>query len=58
MTLVGIALGGAEVTACPPGDSDADGAVSIDELVAAVNALLGGCPAPAAARSTWSSSRP
>jgi hypothetical protein len=43
VTLVGVALGSSEATACGRGDLDGDGAIRIAELVAAVNALLDGC---------------
>jgi len=37
-----------ECKACScPGDLDGNGAVSVGELIAAVNSLLHGCPAPA-----------
>ena len=42
---VGIALGSARVDRCPAADGDGDQAVTIAELVAAVNAALSGCPA-------------
>jgi cysteine-rich repeat protein len=40
-----INLGRDPVTVCPAFDIDGDGAVGINEIVAAVNALLDGCPA-------------
>jgi hypothetical protein len=43
VTLVGVALGSTESSACGRGDLDGDGAIRIAELVAAVNALLDGC---------------
>jgi len=44
LTLVNIALGNTEVTACLAGDRNHDGLLTIDELLAAVNAALTGCP--------------
>jgi hypothetical protein len=41
---IGIALGNATTAACPSFDPDADGRVSISELVAAVDRALGTCP--------------
>ena len=38
-----IALGTQELSVCPPYDANASGAVTVDELVQAVNAALGGC---------------
>ena len=43
ITGVNIALGFAAVGDCPAFDRDSDGAVTVSELVAAVNALLDGC---------------
>ena len=40
---VGIAQGAGELAACPAFDSDVDGGVAINELVAAVTAALEGC---------------
>jgi pimeloyl-ACP methyl ester carboxylesterase len=45
---VSIALGLAELDNCPAFDVSGDGHLSIDELIAAVNALLDGCPLPTA----------
>jgi hypothetical protein len=47
ITMVDIALGGAEVSACARGDANGDGAITIDELVRAVHSALAGCPPPA-----------
>ena len=44
VTGVGIALGSAAADACPALDGNADGQVSISELIAAVASLLDGCP--------------
>jgi len=43
ITGIGIALGAAELSACPPIDRNGDAAVSIDELVAAIGNALQGC---------------
>ena len=40
---VNIALGTADIGACPPFDTSGDGTVAIQELIAAVNNALGGC---------------
>ena len=42
---VNIALGTTSVDACPSFDADGDGAVTINELIAAVNRALNGCAA-------------
>jgi hypothetical protein len=42
--LVNIALDDAAVSACSPGDRNQDGSVTIEEILAAVNAALSGCP--------------
>jgi hypothetical protein len=44
LTMVNIALGTADVSACTAGDANRDGQVTIDEILAAVNAELTGCP--------------
>ncbi len=43
ITGISIALGSAPLATCPSFDGDANGAVSIDELVAALDAALDGC---------------
>ena len=43
LTLVNIALGNSPVTACGDGDANADGEITIDEILAAVNNALNGC---------------
>jgi hypothetical protein len=43
LTLVNIALGNAQVTACTAGDANHDGAITVDEILAAVNKALNGC---------------
>jgi endonuclease/exonuclease/phosphatase family metal-dependent hydrolase len=40
---VNIALGVADLTACPAADTDAGGSVSVDEIVRALDAALAGC---------------
>ena len=40
---VNIALGTTSVETCPSFDTDGDGAVTINELIAAVNRALTGC---------------
>ena len=45
VTLVKIALGSANVSACAAGDANSDGAVTIGEIIRAVNAALNGCGA-------------
>ncbi len=44
LTMVNIALGGAPISACPPGDGNGDGEITIAEILAAVNSALAGCP--------------
>ena len=41
---VNIALGIAQIDACPSFDRDMDGNVTVDEILSGVNALLFGCP--------------
>lgn len=43
ITMVNIALGAAQPSACTAGDSSGDGEVTVDEIVGAVNKALGGC---------------
>ena len=43
--LITIALGRADISACPAGDADGDGEITIDDLVRAVSSALNGCPA-------------
>jgi hypothetical protein len=45
ITGVTIALGSATLDACPVFDGDGDGQVAINELIAAVQSVLVGCPA-------------
>jgi len=49
--LVRIAVGSAETPACAPGDANHDGAVTVDEVIVAVNGALAGCPHARAAPS-------
>jgi hypothetical protein len=49
VTMVGIALGGAPISACPAGDVNNDQHITVDEIIQAVNAALNGCiPGPTA----------
>jgi hypothetical protein len=41
---VNIALGTGNITACRAGDTDNSGTIEINEIVAAVNKGLSGCP--------------
>ena len=43
LTVVNIALGNQDVSACRLGDPDGDQRISVDEILAAVNNLLNGC---------------
>jgi hypothetical protein len=40
---VNIALGNTSVAACRPGDANADGQITVDEVLAAVHNALNGC---------------
>ncbi|MGE5269710.1 MAG: hypothetical protein ACM3JG_08575, partial [Thiohalocapsa sp.] len=42
---VNIALGSADIGACPAFDADGSQTVTVDELVQGVNSALGNCPA-------------
>jgi len=42
--MVDIALETSDVSACTVGDQNRDGAISIDEILTAVNNALHGCP--------------
>ncbi|MDX2168469.1 MAG: hypothetical protein SF182_15450 [Deltaproteobacteria bacterium] len=55
---VNIALGSANVSACPSFDANGDGEVAINELIAAVNAALSGCPATPTAEATETATEP
>jgi hypothetical protein len=43
LTMVDIALGNAEVSACAAGDSSGDEQITIDEILTAANNALNGC---------------
>jgi CSLREA domain-containing protein len=45
ITMVNIALGSANVSACTAGDADGSGDITINEIIAAVNHALNGCAA-------------
>ncbi len=42
---VNVLLGELSLSACPAFDANADAMVTVDELIAAVNKALNGCPA-------------
>ncbi len=44
VTMVNIALGNAEMSACENGDDNEDGQITVDEILTAVNVALNGCP--------------
>jgi photosystem II stability/assembly factor-like uncharacterized protein len=46
ITMINIALGTGSMAECGSGDTNHDNQVSIDEILAAVNGALYGCPAP------------
>ena len=41
--MVNVALGQAEISECSAGDRDKNGAITIDEILVAVNNALHGC---------------
>jgi hypothetical protein len=43
ITMVTIAIGGADVSVCPAGDPSGDLAVTVDEILAAISNALDGC---------------
>jgi hypothetical protein len=43
LTMVNIALGNADISACDAGDANHDGQITIDEILTAVNNALNGC---------------
>jgi hypothetical protein len=43
LTMVNIALGNVDVSACMPGDVNHDGQITVDEILTAVNNALNGC---------------
>ena len=42
--MVNIALGNGPLSACAAGDADHSGGITLNEIIAAVNNALGGCP--------------
>src|SRR5437867_2096236 len=42
--MTNVVLGGTPLSACVAGDGDGDGAITVDEIVAAVAMALNGCP--------------
>ena len=44
ITMVNIALGNAQVSACPIGDADGSGDITVNEIIKAVGYALGSCP--------------
>lgn len=44
VTLVHIALGDMAIDVCPAGDNDQDGAITVNDILAAVQSTLAGCP--------------
>jgi len=52
ITMVNIALGTANVTACTAGDANGDGEIAVNAIVAGVNSALNGCPT-AVATEQW-----
>ncbi|HEX7407746.1 MAG TPA: hypothetical protein VF515_08880 [Candidatus Binatia bacterium] len=47
LTLVNIALGNGQISACKVGDVNGDGQITVDEILTAVNNALNGCRASA-----------
>jgi Ca2+-binding EF-hand superfamily protein len=45
ITMINIALGNMDISACTAGDADGDGTITIEELIRAVDNLLSDCPA-------------
>lgn len=43
ITMVNIALGNTDVSACADGDMNSDGQITVDEIITAVNNALNGC---------------
>ena len=43
ITMVNIALGTAQLSACPVGDANGDGDITVNEIISAVNNALNGC---------------
>jgi hypothetical protein len=46
LTMVNIALGNANVSACTAGDANGNGQITVDEILTAVNNALNGCLVP------------
>ncbi len=46
LTMVNIALGNADVSACDSGDENDDGQMTVDEILKGVNSALNGCAIP------------
>lgn len=44
LRLVNVALGLRPLADCPVGDSDGDGSIAINDIIAAVGHALNGCP--------------
>jgi len=44
ITMVNIALGNADISACSAGEADSDRQITLDEILKAVNNALNGCP--------------
>jgi hypothetical protein len=42
--MVNVALGNQDPSACPAGDANHDGEITVDEILKAVNNALDGCP--------------
>ncbi|MFQ5667762.1 MAG: hypothetical protein ACE5I7_15220 [Candidatus Binatia bacterium] len=44
ISMVNVALGNTDISACTAGDQNGDGMITINEIISAVNNALGGCP--------------
>jgi hypothetical protein len=44
LTMVNIALGNDDISACGAGDANSNGQITLDEILTAVNNALNGCP--------------
>ena len=44
LTMVNVALGNTAIASCDSGDGNHDGQITVDELLAAINNALHGCP--------------
>ena len=58
LTMVNVALGATDASACIPGDKNSDGCITIDEILGAVNNALRGCPLANTPTKTPGSSTP